>query len=129
MSTGEAVGMIAALALAVLVIASFARARHKEADRQVPDSQASGPVPPPPEPGSVDWGSRSAHVRSVLFKEAVRGYHVKTVDNALDRVANALDRGEQIDPKWIDTTRFPISFRGYSRTEVDSFLNQLRATQ
>ena len=65
-------------------------------------------------------------VREAAFPPSLRGYDPTEVDAVLDLIADALDRGERIDPAWLAAVEFRTTLRGYSRQTVDAFLEQLR---
>lgn len=75
-------------------------------------------------------GELSDRIRSARFtpRKAQGGYAVQEVDDFLERLAQAADRGEQLRAL-VDGARFtPVRLRaGYDMGEVDDFLDEVVA--
>ena len=63
-------------------------------------------------------------VRSVEFKQRLRGYRIQDVDDFLEEVARAIDAGQPVAPM-CDHVAFGQRMRGYDIEQVDRFLEQL----
>ncbi len=66
-------------------------------------------------------------VRSVTFRERLRGYHQDDVDEALEKIAARLDRGE-LRPTDLEGLHFRMKLRGYDQGDVDRVIERLRAS-
>jgi len=67
----------------------------------------------------------SAGVRNATFRETLKGYDRREVDDLLRRIAAAIDTGHS-PHQLIANARFRDVWKGYDRDDVDDFLNQLQ---
>ena len=130
--------------LAALVsTASFTRVKFREGYEigevdQFLQRMATVTVTSPPEPASAPsavrgssssaWGIRTLVDRIRFAPVRVReGYDMAEVDDFLERVVQAADRGEPVAPlvDRVEFTRVRVR-EGYEIGEVDHFLNQLK---
>jgi DivIVA domain-containing protein len=69
-------------------------------------------------------------IRNTQFREKLRGYAPDEVDEALERLAELLDAGGEIqaaDLPDVPALHFGTKLRGYHRDDVDAFFQRLRA--
>jgi DivIVA domain-containing protein len=67
----------------------------------------------------------SKQIRTVEFRESLKGYHRTDIDELLEAIARAVDAGRS--PRALLQDVHPrLTLKGYNRDDVDEFLELLR---
>lgn len=86
--------------------------------------------PPRPQPTLIG----AQEVRESVFTTVMRGYHIRQVDQYLERVVQSLDAYEQgvgsplVDAQSVARKLFDVAMRGYAEQQVDAVLDRAAKT-